>query len=98
MISHHCDNQDNNDQVFDCFQRFVQTYIDAELVPKLEGLQQEGLLVAMCRVWEDYTIYAKMMDRCFDYLNRYYLCNSSKPPIGTHCQSLFKAQIFLKHK
>lgn len=39
-----------------------------------------------------------MMDRCFDYLNRYYLSNSSQPPIGAHCLTLFKERVFNKNK
>ena len=39
-----------------------------------------------------------MMDRCFDYLNRYFLSNSSQPPIGAHCLSLFKQHVYSHNK
>ena len=97
LIIHHCDNQDHNDEVFNCFKRFVQTYFDSELLPKLKNPKND-LLSTMCQVWENFTIYAKMMDRCFDYLNRYYLSNSSMPPIGANCLQMFKQLVFQKYK
>ena len=30
----------------------------------------------LVKVWNDYVIYSKMMDRSFEYLNRYYLKNN----------------------
>ena len=35
LIIHHCDNQDNNSEVFECFRRFVRTYFDEEVMPQL---------------------------------------------------------------
>ena len=98
LIIHHCDNQDNNSEVFDCFRRFVKTYFDEEVMPQLHDKTNEALLTTIVKVWEDYTIYAKMMDRCFDYLNRYYLSNSSLQPIGANCLVMFKDRVFTKMK
>lgn len=36
----------------------------------------EQLLINLVKVWEDYLIYSKMMDRSFEYLNRYFLKNN----------------------
>lgn len=98
LIIHHCDNQDNNSEVFDFFRRFVRTYFDEEVIPQLLDKSNEALLTTIVKVWEDYTIYAKMMDRCFDYLNRYYLSNSSLQPIGANCLVMFKERVFTKMK
>jgi len=56
------------------------------------------LLTEAVKVWQDFTIYATMMDRCFNYLNRYHLSNSSQPPIGATCLAMFKELIFGKLK
>mmetsp|Transcript_18072 Transcript_18072/g.24204 ORF Transcript_18072/g.24204 Transcript_18072/m.24204 type:complete len:90 (-) Transcript_18072:1811-2080(-) len=52
----------------------------------------------MCTVWEHLAIYSKMMDRCFDYLNRYFLANSSQQPIGAQCLTKFKELVFTPYK
>lgn len=73
MIIHHCDNKDNNAEVLESFNRFVTTYFESEVAPQLKGAKGNKLIAATVKVWQDFTIYAKMMDRCFDYLNRYHL-------------------------
>ena len=47
-----------------------------EVVPLLERSAGEELLQNLVNVWNAYIIYAKMMDRSFEYLNRYYLKNN----------------------
>ena len=51
-------------------------YLQNEVVPLLEMSAGEQLLINLVNVWNGYIIYAKMMDRSFEYLNRYYLKNN----------------------
>ena len=41
LIIHHCDNQDNNSEVFECFRKFVRTYFSEEVLPVLREKKQE---------------------------------------------------------
>lgn len=52
----------------------------------------------LVKVWENYCIYAKMMDRSFEYLNRYYLRNNQLQLVGEKCMSLFNDTIFSERK
>jgi len=54
----------------------------------------DALLVNLVKVWESYNIYSKMMDRSFDYLNRYYLKNSELKMVGETCSHMFHEQIY----
>ena len=54
----------------------MREYIEAEVKPVIANKQGEDLLTGLVKVWEAYVIYSKMMDRTFEYLNRYYLRNN----------------------
>lgn len=34
-----------------------------------------GVMTTYLKVWDNYTMLVKLLDRMFDYLNRYYLKN-----------------------
>ena len=48
----------------------------------------------MVKTWERFCIFSKMMDRSFEYLNRYYLKNNKLPTTGERCQVMFKEMIY----
>lgn len=76
LIIYQCDTNDNNEQIYDIFEEFVSDYLRNEVLPLLTGANGERLLNNLVKVWNDYVIYSKMMDRSFEYLNRYYLKNN----------------------
>ena len=76
LIIYQCDTNDNNEQIYQIFEEFVNEYLMNEVVPLLERSAGEELLQNLVNVWNAYIIYAKMMDRSFEYLNRYYLKNN----------------------
>lgn len=67
-------------------------------MPLLEGQNGERLLANLVKAWEAYIIYSKMMDRSFEYLNRYYLKNNSLKLVGEKCMSMFHDKIFHPRK
>ena len=76
VIIYQCDTNDNNEQIYEIFEQFVEEYLNQEVIPVLDGKTGEQLLINLVKVWEDYLIYSKMMDRSFEYLNRYFLKNN----------------------
>ena len=56
---------------------FITEYLDNEVVPVLTSCSGETLLNNLVKQWQSYVIFSKSMDRRFDYLNRYFLNNSS---------------------
>ena len=57
-------------------EEFVQEYLDTGVLPTIQGKQGEELISSLVEIWENYCIYAKMMDRTFEYLNRFFLKNN----------------------
>ena len=85
VIIYQCDVNDNNQQVCDIQENFVQAYIQEEVKPKLRNIKGEQLLENLVQAWSKFVIFAKSIDRAFDYLNRYYLRNSNMPLVGHRC-------------
>ena len=98
MIIFQCDTNDNNEDIYNIFEAFVNEYLDEEVKPALMERTGEKLLVNLVKVWEAYVIYSKMMDRSFEYLNRYYLKNNSLQLIAEKCMELFNNQVFNRKK
>ena len=94
LIIYQCDTNDNNEQIYQIFEEFVNEYLQNEVIPLLESSGGEQLLLNLVKVWNAYIIYAKMMDRSFEYLNRYYLKNNQLQLVGEKCMSMFQEKIF----
>ena len=76
LIIYQCDTNDNNEQIYEIFEDFVKEYLQGEVLTMLRGVQGERLFNNLVKAWEAFVIYSKMMDRSFEYLNRYYLKNN----------------------
>lgn len=98
LIIYQCDTNDNNEQIYDIFEEFVNDYLRTEVLPLLNGASGERLLINLVKAWNDYVIYSKMMDRSFEYLNRYYLKNNQLQLVGEKCMSMFHEKVFNQHQ
>ena len=63
----------------------MQEYISKEVLPQLKDRRGEELLSTLVKIWGNFVIYSKSIDRAFDYLNRYFLRNSNLPLVGHRC-------------
>lgn len=72
----------------------MEEYLEGEVGPLIRNKRGEQLLNNLVKAWDRYIIYSKMMDRSFEYLNRYYLKNNQLQLIGEKCQAMFKETIF----
>ena len=48
----------------------------------MRAASRDDFLKAFVKIWNDYNMYAKLLDKMFDYLNRYYLKNQSMKSLG----------------
>ena len=94
VIIYQCDNTDNNEEINQICEEFIAEYLQNEVSPKIKGKHGEQLIQNLVSVWDNYCIYSKMMDRIFEYLNRFYLKNSQMPHIGERCLEMFRTSIF----
>ena len=64
----------------------------------MRGVRGERLLENLVNVWGKFVIFAKSIDRAFDYLNRYFLRNSNMPLVGHRCLQIFKDEVYNEMK
>ena len=70
-----CDSMDNGAKLYKYFGDLVKIYIQEKAIPQVKS--QNGIMIikAYLQVWKDFSMFVKLLDRMFDYLNRYYLKN-----------------------
>ena len=79
MVLYQCDQEDNNNHLYGYFEKIVNGYLVNELIPFTQGKIGQGMLDAFVKCWSDFTMFSKLVERMFDYLNRYYLKNQCLP-------------------
>lgn len=94
LVIYQCDNEDNNAPLYTFYEQQVVQYISTALAPELRNRTGERLLEAYVQSWEKFTIFAKLMEKAFEYLNRYYLKNHCLPLLGELCLNKFKQMLF----
>ena len=52
------------------------------------------IMQAFISIWDDFAMLTKLMDRMFDYLNRYYLKNASLKLLGVTAMDLFVEKLY----
>ena len=78
------------------FQECIEHYFNTDVRPKLDDRRTgEELLINLVDIWDNFIIFAKMMDRMFDYLNRYYLNNENLPLLGEQCMTMLDERVFM---
>lgn len=75
VVMFQCDSMDNGAKLYKFFQDVIKNYINDVALPEVKRQNGSSILVAYLKVWDDYAMFSKLMDRMFDYLNRYYLKN-----------------------
>jgi len=53
---------------------------------------------AYLKIWSDYAMLIKLLDRMFDYLNRYYLKNQSMKMLGVTALEIFNQNFYQEVK
>lgn len=85
---------DNGAKLYRYFQDVVKKYLLEVAVPQVnEKRGTSGVMTAYLKIWDNYAMLVKLLDRMFDYLNRYYLKNQSLKILGVTALEQFN-QIF----
>lgn len=64
------------------FESAIKDFIQNTALPYTRSASREDFLKAFVKIWNDYNMFAKLLDKMFDYLNRYYLKNQSMKSLG----------------
>ena len=84
-----CDESDHNESLYAYFEQVVNEFLVGDLLPFAQGKTGEALLDAFVKCWSDFTMFSKLIERAFDYLNAFFLENLEEPHIGERCLQLF---------
>ena len=72
-IQEHCDYADANQYMYLMHSEFINNYLSQEIVPKVKDVTIDNMLERFVGCWKDYTMYAMLINRLFDYIDRNYV-------------------------
>lgn len=81
IVMNQCDQQDNGQKLHNLYCTVLEQYLRDDALRYINDHKFE-FLHAFVKVWDNYTMFAKLLDKMFDYLNRYYLKNQSMSSLG----------------
>lgn len=82
IVMNQCDQQDNGAKLHTLYLQTLESYIRKDALAYMNSRPRVEFLEAFVKVWENYTMFAKLLDKMFDYLNRYFLKNQSMSSLG----------------
>lgn len=92
---HQCDNNDNGGKLYQYVQQIFKDYIQNEALRLIKQRQDQGQLIeGFLKAFDNYAMLAKLMDRMFDYLNRYFLKNQNLKSIGITAMEIFVSKCY----
>ena len=89
---------DNGQKLYKYFQDLIKVYINEKAVPQVKSQNGISVVKAYLKVWKDYAMFVKLLDRMFDYLNRYYLKNQSLKMLGVTALEIFNNSFYKEVK
>ncbi|PFH32121.1 cullin family protein [Besnoitia besnoiti] len=81
-------------QLYERYGEALASYVNREVVPRLEGLTEEELLRELLLRWKNHKIYVSWLERFFVYLDRYYVKLQSEEPLHHKGILIFKELVF----
>ena len=92
-IQDHCDLADANRYMYNMHKEFIREYIKQDIIPMVKGIELSNMLERFVSTWKNFTMYAMLINRLFDYIDRNYITKQGYEPMGMWCQKLFKTQV-----
>lgn len=84
---------DNGAKLHMYYLQTMESYIRNDALPYINSHKFE-FLEAFVKVWDDFKCFALLMDKMFDYLNRYYLKNQSMTSLGQTALRMFNDEFY----
>jgi Cullin family len=91
---HQCDSKDKGGSLFNYFKDVIKGYITNKAIPFVNSQNGNSVVTAYIKIWSDYAMLVKLLDRMFDYLNRYYLKNLSLKMLGVTALEIFNSHFY----
>ncbi len=94
MVLSLCDELDKAKDLNDYYNKTLKDHIKHTVVPKISTQTGDALLKEFVRQWNNYTILVHFMRKMFNYLDRYYLKNSSLQSLAMAALCYFRDLCF----
>ena len=77
------------------YKKIVEDYFTEQIQPSLVGKLGEVFLLELVKQWNNYTIFAMLLNRLFDYLDINYVKSNFLNQLGKQCQLEFKNRVII---
>ena len=94
IVMNQCDQQDNGEKLFNFCEDVISRFIKHECLTKMTMKTGQQLVETYVQVWKNYLLFSRLLDKMFEYLNRYYLKNQSMKFLGVVCLSRYNELLF----
>ena len=81
-INEQCDAHDRSAQMYIMYKGIVEDYFKKVIGLNLDGKVGENFLLELVKQWNNYTIFAMLLNRLFDYLDINYVKSNFLNPLG----------------
>ena len=97
-----CDLGDNSASLYEYFVTVNSDFLNNDILPPINQLPSwttdVDFVEVFAKAWKDYTLFVKLTERVFEYMNRYCVNNLGKVHSTEVCFYMFKSEVFWVHK
>ena len=102
MVIEQCDIGDNSAELYDYAVQVSERFIETDIRPIVETVPSWASdfdkVTAFAEAWTKYTLFVKLIERLFEYMNRYCTQRLGKVHTTEMSYFAFKSQIFWNYK
>ena len=69
---------------------FILNYLHENTLKEVKGITFDNMLEKLVGAWKNFTMFAMLINRLFDYIDRNYIVKNNMEQMGIWCQKLFK--------
>ena len=73
IVVEQCDKKDNGPKLHVFYLETLDNFISTQVVPVLQAAPNDQVLETFVKVWDNYTMFAMLLDKMFDFLNSNFL-------------------------
>ena len=85
--------KDQSVGMYNIYQKILLDHFQNEVLVEIRSREGESLVAEITKQWHSFTIFACMLNRLFDYVDRHYLHIRRSASLGEQCFAMFKTQV-----
>ena len=76
-IQDHCDLADANRDMYSMHRDFILNYLHENTLKEVKGITFDNMLEKLVGAWKNFTMFAMLINRLFDYIDRNYIIKNN---------------------